>query len=157
MKQIVNRITVLALFGLWMGSTAAAETAADETQVDEPYARAVPAVMDNSAMFMTLRNTGSREHALVRAGSDAAKVVELHTHINDNGVMRMRPVPKIDIGAGGATVLKPGGLHVMLIGLQRPLEVGDTVNVDLEFEDGSRKAVVAEVRPVRRMQQHGGQ
>lgn len=135
---------------------ALADPAADEILIASPYVRAVPAISDNSAMFVTLKNTGSTNRALISAASRAAKVVELHTHINDGGIMRMRKVDKIDLKAKEATVLKPGGLHVMLIGLRRPLEVGATVQVDLKFDDGSSKSVVAPIKSVMAMRHHEG-
>ena len=58
----------------------------------------------------------------------------MHTHINDDGVMRMRQVEAIDIPAGGVAELKPGGLHLMMIDLTRQLVEGETVEVTLEFE-----------------------
>jgi copper(I)-binding protein/predicted peroxiredoxin len=134
-----------------------AAPAADEILVANPYARAVPPVSQNSALFMTLKNTGTTDRAVVSAASRAAKVVELHTHIHDDGVMRMREVERIDIEAGESTVLEPGGLHVMLLGLKRPLAVGSTVQVDLTFDDGSTKSVVAPVRAVGDMHHGEGQ
>lgn len=131
-----------------------ADPAADEVLVANPYARAVPPVIENSAMFMNLKNTGTTDHAIVSASSEAAKVVELHTHVNDGGVMRMRKVDQIDIKAGDSTVLEPGGLHVMLLGLTRPLAAGTTVQVSLVFSDGSNKVVVAPVKAVASMH-HG--
>lgn len=134
---------------------ALADSAADEILIASPYVRAVPALSENSAMFVTLKNTGASNRALVSAASRAAKVVELHTHIDDGGIMRMRPIEKIDLKAKQSTILKPGGLHIMLIGLRRPLEVGTTVQIDLEFDDGSTKPVVAPIKSVMAMHRHG--
>ena len=60
--------------------------------------------------------------------------------------MQMRQVEKIDIPAGSATKLEPGGLHVMLIGLVQDLKPGDEVSITLTFEDGSKTTIVAPVR-----------
>ncbi len=133
-----------------------AGTAADEVLVETPYARAVPAVSKNSAVFMTLKNAGAADHAVVSASSEAAKVVELHTHTNDDGVMRMRKIDQISVAAGGSTVLEPGGLHVMLLGLTRTLSAGETVEVALAFGDGSTKTIVAPVKSVTGMHHGGG-
>jgi copper(I)-binding protein len=139
-----------------------AGSAADEVVLSDPYVRAVPPMMQNSAMFATLRNTGSSDRALVGAASEASEVVELHTHIHDGGIMRMRKVERIDLKAGEATVLEPGGLHVMLLGLKRQLDPGTTVQLDLRFDDGSSMSVEVPVRKVDTMQGgghegHGGQ
>jgi len=133
-----------------------AGSAADEVLVTNPYVRAVPAVMQNSAAFMTLKNTGTNDHAVVSAVSDAAKVVELHTHVQDGEVMRMRQVDQISIQAGDTTVLEPGGLHVMLLGLTSPLGIGSNVEVNLTFSDGSTKSVVAPIKAVGGMHHGGG-
>lgn len=132
-----------------------AGTAADEVEVLDPWAREVPPVMSSSAGFLSLKNTGSVEHKLVSASSDAAGVAELHTHINNNGVMQMRPVENIPVAPGETTELKPGGLHIMLMMLTKPLLAGEQLNITLTFEDGSSKQVQAEVRKYQmNMMQH---
>lgn len=88
---------------------------------------------------------------LVLADSEVAKIVELHTHTNDNGVMRMRKVEFIEIPANGQTVLKPGGLHIMLIDPISDLKTGQTVSVKLQFEDGSTKQVDMPVKSFKKM------
>lgn len=121
-------------------------------EIEKAFARSAIKDQRNSAVFMHISNKGS-DAALVRASSDAAKVVELHTHVNDSGVMRMRKIDKIDLPAGQKVVLKPGGLHVMFIGLNRDLNVGESVDVDLEFSDGSHKQITAPIHKV--MMKHG--
>ena len=144
----------MALLAMMFAIPVSAIPAADEILVANPYARAVPPMMENSAMFLTLKNTGASDRALVSASSRAAEVVELHTHVKDGDVMRMRQIDKIEIKTGQSAVLEPGGLHVMLIGLKRPLMPGSTVQVDLHFDDGSSKAVVAPIKSIAGM--HAG-
>ncbi len=112
--------------------------------IEGAYARPALKTQLNSILYMQITNHGS-DAALVSASTDAAKIVELHTHENDNGVMRMRRIDKIDLPAGRAIMLKPGGMHVMFIGLNRDLNLDSTVEVILEFSDGSKKSVVAPV------------
>lgn len=132
---------------LWSSlfSLAALAGAADQVSVIEPVVRLVPPGASNSAAFMVLRNGGERETKLVAAQSPAARTVELHTHLNDNGVMRMRQVPSIDLNGKGEAVLRPGGLHLMLIDLKGPLSEGGSVSLTLSFADGSSKQVQAKV------------
>jgi copper(I)-binding protein len=127
--------------------------AADSIRVSDAYARAVPPGQPNSAFFMVLENTADRDHALVAAESGVAKAVELHNHSMEGSMMRMRRVEQIGLGAGESVALRPGGLHVMLIGLIRQLEPGQRVDLTLVFEDGSRSDVEA---PVRRVSVNGG-
>jgi copper(I)-binding protein len=103
---------------------------------------------------MSLENQTGENQALVGAESAVSEVVELHTHVEEGGMMRMRRVDKIEVPAGETVTLKPGGLHVMLIGLKQPLEPGDAVDLTLIFEDGSRMPVQAPVRPIEVQMQH---
>lgn len=97
--------------------------------------------------YMTLSNSGGEADFLVAADAgDLAEAVELHTMVMDGEVMRMRPVEQIEIPAGGAAELRPGGLHIMFIGLQRSLEPGETVRLSLTFERGGTVEVDAVVR-----------
>ncbi len=80
------------------------------------------------------------------ATSDAAKVVELHETRNEGGVMTMRPLSRFPLPAGGTLEMKPGGYHVMLLGLTRDLHQGDTVKVTLTFEKAAPLTVEAPVR-----------
>jgi copper(I)-binding protein len=106
----------------------------------------VPAGTPISGAFMTIRNNGNTDRKLTKAESPAAKTVELHTHINDNGMMKMRPVKEINIKAHGQAELKPGSYHVMLIDLKQTLKEGETVPLTLTFDDGSTTKVDAPVR-----------
>ena len=141
---MIKLISALALTVASWSSLAG--TAAEQVTVVEPWAREVPPAVSTSAGFMGLENSGDKEHKIVAASSPVAGMVELHTHINDGGVMRMRPVENIPVPAGGKTMLQPGGLHLMLMMLKEPLKAGETMDITLEFEDGSKKEIKAEVR-----------
>jgi copper(I)-binding protein len=98
------------------------------------------------AVYATIANTGKEADALVSASSEASQTVELHETKNEGGVMKMRPVPKIAVPAGGKIEMKPGGYHVMLLGLKRDLKPGETVAVTLKFERGGEVRVDAPVK-----------
>lgn len=130
---------------------------AASVDVVQPYVRAVPPGQPNSAAFMVLKNTSDHDRALINARSNVSKVIELHTHRKEGGMMRMRRVKKIDIKAGTETVLKPGGLHVMFIGLKQQLKAGDEVELELEFDDGATIKLTVPVKMVagmRKKQKH---
>jgi hypothetical protein len=116
--------------------------------VSDAYARAVPPGQPNSAAFMQLTNTGAQDRALVSATSDAAEVVELHTHKLEDGMMRMRQIARIDLPAGETVTLQPGGLHLMLIGLIDSLKPGDEITLSLGFDDGSRQTLDLPVKRI---------
>ena len=103
-------------------------------RIVHPYARATPPGADVGGAFVTIDNKGSAADRLLGASSPVASRVELHTMAMDNGVMRMHEVPAIDLPPGGEVQLKPGGLHMMLVGLKAPLAAGSSVPLRLTFE-----------------------
>ena len=150
-----NLFIAFVLLIVSVPATAAGNASSDIT-ISAPFVRAVPTGVQNSAMFLSLQNAGKQDHALVSATSNISRVVELHTHTNVDGMMRMRKVEKIDLPAGQTTVLQPGGLHVMFIGLKNALAEGQQVSVNLAFEDGSTKSVTAPVKSISAMKGHHG-
>lgn len=148
---------ILALAGLLLAGSftpVLADSHGSPVQVENPYARAVPPNAANSAAFMVLHNDGAHDRNLVSVSSDVSRVAELHNHIHDNGVMRMRQVAQITVPAKGSIELKPGSYHVMLIDLKQPLKEGDAVNVTLNFADGASQAVSMTAQKVMRPMMH---
>jgi copper(I)-binding protein len=149
LEQLVGACVALCFAGsLYAG------TAADSVLVEGAFARAVPPGQSNSAAFMSLTNESDADHALTAVESDSSKVAELHTHLMEEGMMKMRRVGKIDLPAGEIVKLQPGGLHVMLIDLERTLSPGENVEITLIFEDGSRSTVKAPVEKVQATVEH---
>jgi len=123
--------------------------AADQVEIHQPYVRLAPPNAPAAGAFMVIRNAGSKDVKVVKADNPASRLTELHTHLNEAGVMKMRQVPAIEIKAGGETQLQPGGLHIMLIELKAPMREGDNIAITLGFDDGSSKQVDAKViRPL---------
>lgn len=130
-------------------SAGALAGAADNVSVQDPYVRLAPPNAPATGAFMVIKNNGDKDIKVLKADNPVSKVTELHTHLNEGGVMKMRPVPGIDIKAKGEAVLKPGGLHVMMIDLKASMKEGDVVPITLSFDDGSSKVVEAKVvRPM---------
>lgn len=137
----------LAVFGaLFAAMPAWSAGLADAVTVVDPYVRMAPPGAKATGAFMMLKNAGDKDVAAVSAASPAASITELHNHINDNGVMRMRQVKEIVVPAKGEVALKPGSYHVMLIDMKAPLKDGDHVVITLKFADGSSKEVHALVQ-----------
>ncbi len=103
-------------------------------EIEHPWARASAGSAENGAAYMVLNNEGKEADKLVAASSPAADRVELHTHIDEGGVMKMRQINTVDIASGGTVKLAPGGLHVMLLGLKAPLVKGKAFPLTLTFE-----------------------
>ena len=142
-------MSILKFVGV-LASAAVALMAGDIT-VENPYAKEVAPNMKNSAAFMTIKNTSDKKISLVTARNDSSAITELHTHGKKDGMMVMYKVEKIEIPAHGEALLKPMGLHVMLIGLNKQLKEGDTVNLELVFDNGESVKVVAPVKKLQGM------
>ncbi len=131
------------LFGFYC---AAAIAQTGGVEVKDAWARATPGGAKNGAAYLTLLSpTGDR---LTGVTSPAAKMTQLHEMANDGGVMKMREVSAIDLPAGEAVTLKPGGLHIMMMGLKHPLKPGESVPLTLTFEKSGTREVTAAVGKV---------
>ena len=148
-----RRVALLLAAAITLPVSMLSVAAETDLTVTDAYVREVPPGTSNSLAFMTIKNSGSADRKLVRADSPVAKTVELHTHTNDKGVMKMRQVKAIDIKAKGQVELKSGSYHVMLIDLKQALKEGDSVRVTLTFDDGSTKQLDAPVRKPQTMMQ----
>jgi hypothetical protein len=137
--------TVFALSALLLSSTAFAQS---ELIIENPYARATPPNAVNSAIFMTIKNTGNDTRTLISASSSVATKVELHTVIKTDGMMKMREVDTIEIPKNQDVMLKPGGLHIMLLDLTQPLKEKEFIDVTLNFKNGDKEQFKAPVKKV---------
>lgn len=133
-----------------------ATSAFAEIRIDDAYARSASPMAKSGAAFMMIHNDGSTADRLIGASSDAAARTELHTHLDDgNGVMRMVHVEEgFELPADGMITLQRGGKHVMLMGLNDPMEQGEVVTVTLTFEKAGD--VVVEMPVDLERQDHGG-
>ncbi|MFS4580508.1 copper chaperone PCu(A)C [Phaeobacter sp. C3_T13_0] len=136
-------------------SFATAGFAADVTVMDS-YARVSSKSAKSGAVFMMIENTSENGDRLIDARSDAAKLVQLHTHKEgDNGVMQMLHVEEgFAIPAGEIHMLQRGGDHVMLMGLTKSLAHGDNVDLTLVFEKAGEVSVTVPV-DLERKPEHG--
>ena len=125
-----------------------ANTAADDIDIINPNARATPPGTSNSAIFLVLNNKSNHAHHLTSVKTSIAKSTELHTHIKSDGMMKMVPVKQIQLPAQSEVRLKSGGGHIMLIGLNAGLKPGQTLELELTFEDGSQKSLTVPIRKI---------
>ena len=112
--------------------------------VESAYARATVAGQPAGGGFLKLVNAGADDR-LVSASSEAAASVELHMMSMKGDVMQMRQVDAIDIKAGQTVELKPGGYHLMLMGLKAPLKAGSSFPLKLKFEKAGEVTVSVKV------------
>jgi copper(I)-binding protein len=142
----MKRLAVAAVFA--MSVAAHAQRSAD-IEVKSAWARPTVAGQMGTGAFMHLT---SREGArLLGASSDVAGVVEIHEMAMEGNVMRMRAIRSLDLPPGGTVELKPGGHHIMLMDLKRPLATGEKIKVELRLETRDKKLVTQpveiEIRP----------
>ncbi|HIE82828.1 MAG TPA: copper chaperone PCu(A)C [Dehalococcoidia bacterium] len=107
---------------------------AEDIQIEQSYALTASPVSKSGAIFMHIMNNGLENDLLIAVRTDVAMMPELHTHIMEHGIAKMRQIEGgIVILAGEATILKRGGMHVMLMGLTRSLLQGDVITITLIF------------------------
>ena len=109
--------------------------------VKDGWARASTPGAKNGAAYVTIMNHGMKSDALISVVSDVSAKVELHSHKKDGGVMRMRRIFSVPVPAHAVAELKPGGDHIMLIGLKRQLKVGDYIMLTLRFQSGATQVL----------------
>ena len=141
-----------SLFRFLAGSTLALASLAavahsfklGELTIGHPYARTTAPGQSTGGAYLSFENRGPDDR-LISASTPAAPAVEMHDTQMDGDVMRMRQLSAIDVPSNKAVVLKPGGLHLMLVGLKAPLKQGDKFPLTLKFEKAGEVTVVVNV------------
>lgn len=128
---MTDRITSRAL--LLSGALSLLAGSALAAEISAPWARPTAPGAKVGGAFMTITG-GKAADRVLSASSPAAETVELHTHLMEGGVAKMRAVAAIEVPANARVELKPGGLHLMLINLKAPLKAGETIPLKLRFE-----------------------
>ncbi len=135
-KSLIATTVIIAGF--------AATAKADEPAVvvEEAWSRASIGTNRPGAAYMTIRNTGDETEVLAGLRTDLAMMPEIHlTSTNDQGVSSMSPAGEIEIAPGDVVALEPGGLHAMLMRLQRPMVKGEIFSLTLVFAGGGEVTV----------------
>ena len=134
-----SRITLLAALAFASAAVSA------QTTVKDAWVRGTVAPQKATGAFMQI--TSAQGGKLVSAQSPLAGVTEVHEMAMDGNVMKMRAVSALDLPAGKAVDLKPGGYHVMLMDLKQPLKEGESVPLTLvvEGKDGKRETLELKV------------
>ena len=127
----------------WARAVTGMENMGDSSQSGDEQQ---PMMGMNGAVYMVLHNNGDVGDKLLRVQGDVAQSIELHISEMDDGVMSMHPVEAIEVLPKEQVELKPGGYHVMLVGLKRDLNPGDQINLVLVFEKSGEIPITAEVR-----------
>ncbi len=118
--------------------------AAAQVTVGDPWVRATVPQQKATGAFMSI--TAAKGARLVDAKSPVAGVVEIHEMAMENNIMKMRAIPGLELPAGKAVELKPGGYHVMLMDLKEQMKEGQSVPITLVVEDKDKKRETVEVK-----------
>jgi copper(I)-binding protein len=130
----------------WLSACSPSPSGGAALRVSDAWTAATPEGATVGAGYLTIANGGTRAVRLVGVESVIAERVEVHSMSMEGGIMRMRPVEGVEIAAGGNAAFEPSGMHLMLIGLKRPLLAGERVSLVLIFDNGERIEVSLEVR-----------
>jgi copper(I)-binding protein len=139
--QMSSKLFAYAAAGLLISAAAFAESGLIELK--NAWARATPGGAENVAAYLTIESPVTDR--LVGVSTPVAKKAELHTMSMDGGVMKMRPIDGIDVSPAHAVTLKPGGTHIMLLGLTHPLQQGQSFTLTLSFEKSGNQDVTVGV------------
>jgi periplasmic copper chaperone A len=141
-ELIMIRFAIIAALAVFMaGPAQAQDITAGSLRISAPWIRATPKGASVGGGYMTIANSGNVGDRLVGGTSDVSKRLEIHEMSMEGSVMKMRPVRGLDIKPGQTVELKPGGYHVMFVGLKQPLEQGQHVKATLRFEKAGDVAV----------------
>ena len=143
------RLAVLALaLAVAAPVRAQAPVQAGALTVAEPWSRATPGGATVGAGYLTVENQGSEADRLLRAETDVSEAADVHETTMEGGVARMKPTGGLAVAPHGRLELKPGGYHLMLTGLKRPLKEGERFAATLVFEKAGRVPVTFTVRGI---------
>jgi copper(I)-binding protein len=134
----LTRFALAAAFSAVAVAASAHDYSLGDLKIDHPWARATPGAITTGAAYLSVTAQGQTPDRLVGAETPRAAKTELHTMMLDGDIMRMRQVSAIEINPGEPTLLKPGGLHIMLIGLKAPLREKDSFPMTLSFEKAGK-------------------
>ena len=135
-----------AAFGFAVSAASAADYKAGSLDISDPWSRATPKGSSVAAGYMTIKNNGSTTDRLVEGSSDVASKFEVHEMKIEGSVAKMRQVKGLEIKPGETVELKPGSLHVMFVGLKKPLSAGDRFKATLVFEKAGSVSIDYDVR-----------
>ena len=144
----INKLlfSITAVIALCWDICAYADNLNKDIIVSDAWVQAMPPSQTTTAAYMVITNNAANKAVLVSASSDIAGAVEIHQMSEMDGMMNMAMVSDIHIPALGQVTLKPGGFHIMLINLKKPVNKGDIISIILHFQDGSSLSVNAQAR-----------
>lgn len=157
--KLLFAASALALSLIASLPTTAAEYRVGDITITNPWARATPGRTRNGGAYLMITG-GAADDQITGADTPVSKKAAIHGHSHENGVMKMREVRNLEVPAGEVMMLKPGGLHIMLIKLKHALKKGDSFPLTLHFAKAGDVTVEVQIMGVGAMKaghgDHGG-
>jgi copper(I)-binding protein len=141
-------IFALALSLALVGAAEAKDVSKGALRLSDLQIRATPAGLPTSAAYLTISNAGKAPDKLLSIECACAASAMMHESRTRNGISSMSMLNQVVVPAGGKVRFKPDGLHVMLVGLKRPLKAGSTQEMTLRFEKAGTVRAVFPVKDV---------
>ena len=129
-------------------------SATDLVRVEDGFVRGMPPGQKITTAYMKLHNLGDKKLQLLGGKTQIASTVEIHSHEQRDGMMRMRKLDFLSLPGHQTITLEPSGNHLMLLGLKRMLKDGEKINITLQFEGGEEQTIQLPVRSVLSENQH---
>ena len=123
------------------------DSSSSSWRVTDAHMKAMPPGQTRAAVYLRLENTAAQERTIQRVSTPVAGTAEVHNHIHEDGMMKMRAVPHLRIAAKSALEFTPGGYHIMLLDVAEAPEVGSRFPLTLEFDGAEQLSIEVEVRP----------
>lgn len=147
--RFLSKLSLMAVLLAAVPTAFAQAGGTSNIKIEQPWARATPAGAMTGAVYMTLANKTDTADRLTAASSDVAGKVQIHAMAVVNGIMQMRELADgLPIPASGSVTLKPGGYHVMLIGLKKRLIAGQTLPLTLTFAKAGTISITVPIQAI---------
>ncbi len=144
-KLTITFAVVIALTSALPSIASAGTFKVGNIAIENPWSRATSKMAKTGAAFMTIKNSGTAADRFVSASSPISRTAGLHETTITDTIMQMKPVDAIEVPAGGTAMLKPGGYHIMFMGLKSQLKAGSTFPLTLVFEKAGKIDVAVTV------------
>lgn len=137
--NVLKITSITGVLSLLLIAMMTAQAGADSVRIGDviiegPWARASIGTSRPAAAYLSIRNEGSEPVSLTQVSTPVSKIAEVHESTMSDGIARMGPAGDVVIPAGSEVVLKPGGLHVMMMKLKQPLKKGEKFSMTLTFK-----------------------
>ena len=146
MRYIATVVVIITT--LISGNVMAADYKIGSLEIIGPWSRATPKGASTAIGYMSIKNNGTTPDRLIGGSVDFASGFQLHSMTMEGSVSKMRELKGADIGPGQTIEFKPGGSHVMFIGVKHPLSQGEHVNGTLIFEQAGTVQIEYDVQGV---------